>query len=338
MTKKIQCCISVDIDAVAGWLGSYGGEDSTSDISRGMFAGTVGVRRMLRLFKKHNIKTTWFIPGHSLETFPEECRMVAEGGHEIGLHGYSHENPRSMTLEQQTVVMDKCYRLIQDFQGRPPRGIVAPWWEASKEGAELMLKYGLEYDHSFSHHDAQPYYLRTGDEWDVIKFENHPDTWMKPLRKGQFTGLVEIGASWYLDDLPPLMFIKGSHNSHGWVDTSVVEKLWREHFDFYVREIKEEEAGDHDPVIHGVGNGDVGAVFAVTTHPDVSGHPHGILMVERMIEYINSQKDVEVEWVTMEQICDTFKKNNPTPPAGSLLPAKPGAILQDKDLKLEVQQ
>lgn len=25
----------VDIDAVAGWLGSYGGEDSTSDISRG---------------------------------------------------------------------------------------------------------------------------------------------------------------------------------------------------------------------------------------------------------------------------------------------------------------
>ena len=30
------CCISVDIDAVAGWLGSYGGEDSTSDISRGM--------------------------------------------------------------------------------------------------------------------------------------------------------------------------------------------------------------------------------------------------------------------------------------------------------------
>ena len=31
------CCISVDIDAVAGWLGSYGGEDSTSDISRGIY-------------------------------------------------------------------------------------------------------------------------------------------------------------------------------------------------------------------------------------------------------------------------------------------------------------
>lgn len=33
----VQCCYGVDIDAVCGWLGSYGGEDSVSDISRGKF-------------------------------------------------------------------------------------------------------------------------------------------------------------------------------------------------------------------------------------------------------------------------------------------------------------
>jgi hypothetical protein len=33
--KKVLVSYGVDIDAVAGWLGSYGGEDSTSDISRG---------------------------------------------------------------------------------------------------------------------------------------------------------------------------------------------------------------------------------------------------------------------------------------------------------------
>ncbi|KAK1052102.1 hypothetical protein LTR12_016817 [Friedmanniomyces endolithicus] len=81
--KRALCCISVDIDAVAGWLGSYGGEDSTSDISRGLFAGTIGVRRLLKMFDKYKIKTTWFIPGHSLETFPEECRMIVDAGHEI---------------------------------------------------------------------------------------------------------------------------------------------------------------------------------------------------------------------------------------------------------------
>ena len=33
--KEILVAYGVDVDAVAGWLGSYGGEDSPDDISRG---------------------------------------------------------------------------------------------------------------------------------------------------------------------------------------------------------------------------------------------------------------------------------------------------------------
>ena len=91
--KEILCAFGIDVDAVAGWLGSYGGEDSPCDISRGLFAGEVGVPRLVRLFEKFQIPTTWFIPGHSIETFPEQTRMVVDAGHEIGMHGYSHENP-----------------------------------------------------------------------------------------------------------------------------------------------------------------------------------------------------------------------------------------------------
>jgi len=65
--KRVLVSYGVDIDAIAGWLGSYKGEDSTSDISRGYFAGTEGVRRLLKLFDKYHIKASWFIPGHSLE-------------------------------------------------------------------------------------------------------------------------------------------------------------------------------------------------------------------------------------------------------------------------------
>ena len=153
----------------------------------------------MKLCEKYNIKTTWFIPGHTLETFPEECAMIRDAGHEIGLHGYSHENPTAMNIEQQTAIMDKCYKLLKDFCGKPPRGIVAPWWESSKEGAELMLKYGVEYDHSFSHHDCQCYWLRTGDTWVPIDYDKHPDHWMSPLQHGKNTGLVEIPSNWYLD-------------------------------------------------------------------------------------------------------------------------------------------
>ncbi len=94
--KEILCAFGVDVDAVAGWLGSYGGEDSPLDISRGMFSGEVGSLRMLKLFEKYDIKTSWFIPGHSIETFPEQMQAVADAGHEIGVHGYSHENPISI--------------------------------------------------------------------------------------------------------------------------------------------------------------------------------------------------------------------------------------------------
>ena len=104
MAKEILCAFGVDVDAVAGWLGSYGGEDSPDDISRGMFAGEVGTPRLVNLFKRFGIKTTWFIPGHSIETFPEQTAMVVEAGHEIGIHGYSHENPISMTPEQEEAV------------------------------------------------------------------------------------------------------------------------------------------------------------------------------------------------------------------------------------------
>ncbi|KAG7821250.1 hypothetical protein KL928_001334 [Ogataea angusta] len=147
---------------------------------------------MLKLLEKYGIKATWFIPGHSLETFPEECAMIRDAGHEIGLHGYSHENPSDMTLEKQKDVLDKTFKLLTEFCGKPPKGSVAPWWETSQEGVEMLLDYGIEYDHSMSHHDCQCYWFRTGDSWTKIDYSKKAREWMKPLQRGKETGLVEI--------------------------------------------------------------------------------------------------------------------------------------------------
>src|SRR2546423_8555579 len=143
MAKEILCGYGIDVDAVAGWLGSYGGEDSPDDISRGLFAGEVGMPRLLRLFERYGLKTTWFIPGHSIETFPEQTRMVVEAGHEIGIHGYSHENPIAMTPEQERAVLSRCIYLVEEVSGRRPRGYVAPWWEFSAITNELLLEQGI---------------------------------------------------------------------------------------------------------------------------------------------------------------------------------------------------
>ncbi|KAK7696101.1 hypothetical protein QCA50_000744 [Cerrena zonata] len=294
MSRRVLIGFGVDVDAVAGWLGSYGGEDSPLDISRGLYAGEVGVPRLLKLFAKYNIKTTWFIPGHSLETFPEQMAAVRDAGHEIGLHGYSHENPTSLTLEQQKDILDHTYNILTSFNnGNPPKGSVAPWWETSKEGTDLLLDKGIEYDHSNMAHDSQAYYLRDQDLWTKIDYQSKAETWMQPLVRGKETGIVEIPANWYLDDLPPMMFIKSSANSHGWVNARDVEQLWKDMFTYLYRE--EEDF-----------------IFPITIHPDVSGRPHVLLMLERFIEWVNTHKDVH--WVPMIDMANEFRKKRSAPP------------------------
>ncbi|MFE2937797.1 polysaccharide deacetylase [Streptomyces sp. NPDC059255] len=290
MAKEILVAYGVDVDAVGGWLGSYGGEDSPCDISRGLFAGEVGVPRMLELFRRRGMTTTWFWPGHSIETFPEEFEACTAAGHEIGVHGYSHENPIAMSRTQESDILDHCIDLITTRTGRRPTGYVAPWWEFSPVTNELLLERGIAYDHSLMHRDFEPYYVRVGDSWSKIDYDRPAEEWMKPLERGEETDLVEIPANWYLDDLPPMMFVKASPNSHGFVSPRDLEQMWRDQFDWVYRE------NDY-------------AVFTMTVHPDVSGRPQNLLMHERLIDHINSHEGVR--WVTFDEIATDFVRRRP---------------------------
>ncbi|ELR3661330.1 polysaccharide deacetylase [Campylobacter coli] len=290
MAKEILVAYGVDIDAIAGWLGSYGGEDSPDDISRGLFAGEVGIPRLLKLFKKYNIPATWFAPGHSIETFPEQMKMIVDAGHEIGAHGYSHENPIAMSTKQEEDVLLKSIELIEKISGKKPSGYVAPWWEFSNITNELLLKHGIKYDHSLMHNDFTPYYVRVGDKWTKIDYSKDAKEWMKPLVRGQETDLIEIPANWYLDDLPPMMFIKKSPNSFGFVSPRDIGQMWIDQFDWVYREM------DY-------------AIFPMTIHPDVSARPQVLLMHERIIEHINKHEGVK--WVNLNDMADDFSKRFP---------------------------
>ena len=113
---------------------------------------------------------------------------------------------------------------------------------------------------------------------------------MKPLVRGQETDLVEIPASWYLDDLPPMMFIKTSPNSHGFVNPRDIGQMWQDQFDWVYREM------DY-------------ATFTMTVHPDVSGRPQVLLMLERLIEHISSHDGVQ--WANFHTIAEDFKQRRP---------------------------
>ena len=290
MPKEIQCTFSVDVDAVAGFIGSWGGADSLYDIQRGIFSVEVGTPRVLKLFDRMNIKGTWFIPGHTVESFPDHIRMIADAGHEIGAHGYSHEPPNGLTREQEEDVLRKSVEVIEAHTGKRPRGYSAPWWEPSGHTFDLAVKHGFVYGHTQAYHDFLPFYARTGESWTTIDHSRKAEEWMKPLVHGKDIDFVEIPTNWYIDDLPPLMFIKKAPNSGGWFNPRDIEELWRDQFDWVYREM------DY-------------AVFPLTIHPDVAGRPQFLLVLERLIAHINAHPGVR--WMTMEDIAADFRQRQP---------------------------
>ena len=288
--RKSSARLAPTSNSVAGQIGSYGGGESPSDIQRGVFASEVGNIRLLNLFRKYKLKTSFFIPGHSIESFPDVVKRIAAEGHEIGAHGYTHENPIAMTPTQEEAILVKSIELIEKFSGKKPRGYVAPWWEMSNSTAALLLKYGFRYDHSQGYRDFQPFYARVGDSWTVIDYSKRAEEWMRPMVHGKEIDLVEIGANWCVDDLPPMLFMKKVPNSHGFVNPRDIEQMWRDQFDWVYREM------------------DYG-VFPMTIHPDVSGRPHVILMLERLIEHINRHDGVR--WLTLEEMAEDFRGRYP---------------------------
>ncbi|MCP2041491.1 peptidoglycan/xylan/chitin deacetylase (PgdA/CDA1 family) [Neisseria sp. HSC-16F19] len=290
MAKEILVTLNPHFDAVALWLGSFGGEDSPCDISRGVFAAKRGVPRLLELMRRYDIKGTWGVTGHSMESFPKAAEMIIKDGHEIGIHGYMHENPLAMTREQETEVLDRTIDVIKRMSGKAPTGYMAPWWELSPNSVELLLERGISYDSSLMEDDYHPHYLRVGDSWSKIDYSGRAADWMHPWQAGEYVDLVEIPCSWHLDDAPPTMFVKAMAQSHGWVTGRQLGEIWQDQFDWVYRH--------HDY-----------AIFPICLHPDSAGKPHVLMMLERLLDHMAAHSGVR--FVTMQEIADDFRRRAP---------------------------
>lgn len=300
---KIQIAWSIDFDAVSGWLGTGQHEKTTTaDYSAGYFSATTGVPRLLRLFEKLDIsdKVTWCIPGHSIETFPEQTQAIVASGAEIALHGYAHESAAQMTAEQEEDVLKKCIALVEKVTGgKRPVGYRAPLYQMQERTIALLQRYDFAWDSSLSHFDSVPYFLpRDPPPMCTIAFQPEANAvdWMVP--SPNFTELlpksavVEIPVNWYAEDMTPLQFYPNVANSAGYVDVRVVENMWKDRFEWLRSEIAD---GRNDTV-----------VFSIIIHPDTSGMAHVIGMIERFLKWLQSFGD-EVEFLTYGQIAEQWR-------------------------------
>lgn len=177
---KCACCITFDMDAdsLIHLDHPTDGHRRASAISMLQYGPTVAIPRIVETYRHFGIKQTFFIPAWCMETYPDAVEAILKGGHEIGQHGYLHENPVPQSRDEQAMWIDRCIEVIQRMTGQKPRGWRAPLYNFSNHSAELLVERGFRYDASLMGDDV-PY---------VVEAEGG--------------SLIELPSHWGLDDWP----------------------------------------------------------------------------------------------------------------------------------------
>lgn len=155
-----------------GWKNAYA-------VSMGQYGPHVAIPRILETYRRLGMKQSFFIPGWCVQTYPQAVEAILEGGHEIGCHGWIHENPANRSVDQQAEDLDKAIEALAAFSGYRPRGYRAPVYQITNDLPGLLLDRGFTYDSSMMA-DDDPYALDVSGR-----------------------RLIEIPPHWGIDDWPP---------------------------------------------------------------------------------------------------------------------------------------
>jgi peptidoglycan-N-acetylglucosamine deacetylase len=265
-------CLTFDFDAISLWLQRE--MTTMTSISRGEF-GVVAVPRILHMLKKRNIQSTWFIPGHTIETYPDVCKMIVEHGHEIALHGYAHENFNSLPAEEEWEILQRSVQVAEALVGRKPKGFRSPAWDVSSRTIEFLEELGIMYDSSQMGNDYSVSFSRYRDE-----HSKHSAS-----KFGVTSNVVEIPVSWSLDDYPYFEFLK--------TPSSLIPGLQNP------QNVFANWTGDVDYMLRDFNNG----ILVATIHPQVSGRGHRLLGLEN---WIDGLIDKGVQFARMDEIAEAF--------------------------------
>jgi peptidoglycan-N-acetylglucosamine deacetylase len=207
--RRFPVALTFDLDAETLWLARD--PDSANKpvwLSQGRYGPREGLPRILSLLARHEIRTTFFIPGMVIERYPDQVRRIIEAGHEIGHHSYSHRWLDTLDEVQERDEMQRGADIIQRVTGRAPKGYRSPAAEFTSHTVDLMIEFGIKYSSNMFDADS-PYLL-----------EN----------RGVSTNIVELPFAWCLDDAPFFLY---SNRLPGRVMSapSAVLETWTREFD-----------------------------------------------------------------------------------------------------------
>jgi peptidoglycan/xylan/chitin deacetylase (PgdA/CDA1 family) len=248
---RLTIALTFDHDGIASEVRR--GEGPTG-ISRGEFGPRVGVGRILALLEREGIPSTWFVPGHTVETFPASVAAVVDAGHELACHGWLHEDLATVEADAQRAVLERSTEsLTRAAGGIRPVGFRAPYWSLGAETLGIVESLGFSYDSSLMDDDTHLHRVRMGDVHDASAGVS---------RLGQDGRLVEVPISWALDDWPH--FEPSTAAVGPMSPPSKVLEIWLEELRYAWGTID-------------------GGVLTITMHPEAIGRGSRMRMLERFV-------------------------------------------------------
>jgi len=267
-------CLSVDFDALSLWL--QWGVRGARALSRGEFGGRVGAPRLLALLNDYSIRTTWFVPGHTADTYPEITAELAGQGHEIGNHGYLHESFDKLSPDDIRRVLELSNDSLLRVTGQKPLGFRHPTGDSTGVLFEILEEFGFTYDSSLMGDDFFAYWCRGQDTF-------YDDA---PPKFGSELNLVEVPISFVMNDFHHFEFNYGEPLLVGHDGPDDVEPIWRAQFDYMYQNCP-------------------GGTLTMIVHPQCIGQGLRLQMLRRFIEYCSGHDDVR--FATVGDVASEFR-------------------------------
>jgi peptidoglycan/xylan/chitin deacetylase (PgdA/CDA1 family) len=198
--------LSFDCDHETFELGA--GRSSVGRLSWGEYGRRVGVPRILEVLARHSVPATFFMPAVCALIDPTEVPRIHDAGHEIGMHGWIHENNSQLDAATELELMRRSYDVLAEQLGQPPVGFRSANWDLSPHTIDHVRDLGLVYDSSLMADDSC-YELVTG---------------------GKASGVVEIPVEWLRDDAVYLLFNRDPA-TRPWTTPDEVYRIFRRELD-----------------------------------------------------------------------------------------------------------
>jgi polysaccharide deacetylase family protein (PEP-CTERM system associated) len=107
--------------------------------------------RLLELFEKHNVKSTFFTLGWVAERCPNLIKAIVDQGHELASHGYAHQRITEMTKDNFVTDVLKSKDILEQLSGTEVIGYRAPSFSLNDTNIwvyEKLIELGFQYSSS----------------------------------------------------------------------------------------------------------------------------------------------------------------------------------------------